>query len=112
MPPESRWDTEALEGASRYVQGLAARLRDIGIDADGRAIIGDPAPTITAAAKQVEADLIVMSTRGLTGPLRAALGSTADPVVRSAGRPVLLVRRRGAAQEGAASAMATEPAGN
>jgi nucleotide-binding universal stress UspA family protein len=106
LPPDPSWDTEALEGARRYVQGLASRLRDLGIEAEGRAVIGAPAAAIAAAAEEVEADLIVMSTRALTGPLRTALGSTADEVVQSAGRPVLLVRRRGAAQEAASGAVA------
>ena len=110
MPPDSSWDTEALEGAKRYVNGLAARLREIGIAAEGRAIIGDPASMITAMAQEVQADLIVMSTRALNGPVRTVVGSTADTVVRTAGRPVLLVRRRGAAHEEAASAVSAEAA--
>jgi nucleotide-binding universal stress UspA family protein len=44
-------------------------------------------------AEDVGADLIVMSTHALTGPVRTLLGSVADEVVRGAHQPVLLVRQ-------------------
>ena len=56
-------------------------------------MVGLPAERIVAAAEQVDADLIVMSTHGYQAPLRTLLGSVADEVVRHAGRPVVLVRR-------------------
>jgi glycine betaine transporter len=49
---------------------------------------------IVDGANAVAADMIVMSTHGFAGPARAVLGSTADEVVRTAHRPVLLVRQR------------------
>lgn len=52
---------------------------------------GDPARSILEQARTIEADLIVMSTRGEGGIVRAVLGSVADEVVRSAPCPVLLV---------------------
>jgi nucleotide-binding universal stress UspA family protein len=51
------------------------------------------AEAIVQAADTGNADLIVMSTRALTGPGRALLGSTADAVVRAADCPVLLIHR-------------------
>ncbi len=96
------WDEEALAGAERYVTGLAARLQRAGLSAEGRAVMGNISETlmgrvsslIVDGANAVAADLIVMSTHGFTGPVRAVLGSTADEVVRTAHRPVLLVRQR------------------
>jgi nucleotide-binding universal stress UspA family protein len=58
-----------------------------------RVMVGSPADRIVASAEQVDADLIVMSTHGYQAPLSTLLGSTANEVVRAAGRPVLLVRR-------------------
>jgi nucleotide-binding universal stress UspA family protein len=55
--------------------------------------MGGSVETIEAAADEADADLIVMSTHAYTGPARALLGSTADALVRTAKRPVLLVRR-------------------
>jgi nucleotide-binding universal stress UspA family protein len=88
------WDEEARKAAQAYVDGLAGRLRHAGVEATGRAVLGETVPAILAAAEELDADLLVMSTHALTGPARALLGSTADAVVRAARRPVLLVRQR------------------
>ena len=87
------WDTQAQEAAATYVGGLARRIGQTGLEAEGRAEIGDPTAVVAATADQVGADLVVMSTHALTGPARAVLGSVAGGVVRTAGRPVLLIRR-------------------
>ncbi len=94
VAPDPAWDDEALAAARSYVEGLSARLRKAGIEAEGRAVLGRAGATIVETANDVGADLIVMSTHALTGPARALLGSTADEVVREARRPVLLIRHR------------------
>jgi nucleotide-binding universal stress UspA family protein len=86
------WDTAALAGARRYTNGLVAQLRQRGAAVNGLAILGDVPRTIVETAQDVSADLVLMSTRGHTGPARAVLGSVADAVVRSAESPVLLIR--------------------
>jgi nucleotide-binding universal stress UspA family protein len=85
------WDEAALAGAKRYLEHLVDDLRERGIYAHGRAVLGDVARTISRTAQDVAADLIVMSTRAHTGPTRAVLGSVADEVVRVAQSPVLLL---------------------
>ena len=55
---------------------------------------GKPYEEIVAAAKRLEADLIIISTHGHTGLKHALLGSTAELVVRHAPCPVLVVRER------------------
>jgi nucleotide-binding universal stress UspA family protein len=45
-------------------------------------------------AREINADLIVLATRGYTGLKRVLLGSTAERVVRFAPCPVLVVRQR------------------
>jgi nucleotide-binding universal stress UspA family protein len=87
------WDEEAQRAAQGYVEGLAVRLGRAGVQASGQTVLGETVPSILAAAEQLDVDLIVMSTHALTGPVRALLGSTADEVVRTARRPVLLIRR-------------------
>jgi nucleotide-binding universal stress UspA family protein len=47
---------------------------------------------ITRTAKEIGADLIVMATTGRTGLKHAAIGSTAERVVRHAPCPVLTIR--------------------
>jgi nucleotide-binding universal stress UspA family protein len=47
--------------------------------------------TIVDTAREVDADLIVMATRGREGFLDALRGSTTEQVLRQAGRAVLAV---------------------
>ena len=54
--------------------------------------VGATADTINEIAREIGADLIVISTRGYTGLKYAFLGSTTTRVVRSAPCPVLVVR--------------------
>jgi len=94
------WDDEALASARTYVEGVVKRLRAAGVEADGDARqVPSVAEGIVHAADAANADVIVMSTRALTGPARAVLGSTADAVVRTAHCPVLLVHRGSEAEE-------------
>lgn len=53
------WDTEAREAAAAYVGGLARRIGQTGLQAEGRAEIADPTKVIAATAEQVGADLVV-----------------------------------------------------
>ncbi|MCP4337428.1 MAG: universal stress protein [Desulfobulbaceae bacterium] len=52
----------------------------------------NPADEIVKAEKEVNADLIAMSTHGRSGISRFALGSVADKVLRGGSVPVLMVR--------------------
>ncbi|HUS30265.1 MAG TPA: universal stress protein [Kofleriaceae bacterium] len=52
---------------------------------------GDARDTITSVAKEIGADLIVMSTHGRRGVTRALLGSVTEAIVRSAPCPVLTI---------------------
>ena len=49
---------------------------------------------IVEAAKELDADLIVMATHGYTGWKHFCIGSTAERVVRAAPCPVLVVREK------------------
>jgi nucleotide-binding universal stress UspA family protein len=51
-----------------------------------------PSTAINLAATEIEADLVVMGTRGLSGLKHAMLGSVAERVVRLAPCPVLTVK--------------------
>jgi nucleotide-binding universal stress UspA family protein len=55
---------------------------------------GRPAAEIVSAARELQADLIVISTHGYRGLERVLLGSTAENVVRQAGCPVLTIRAK------------------
>ena len=53
---------------------------------------GAPAATITEAARQWSADLIVIASHGRSGMRRALFGSVAEGVMRNAPCPVFVVR--------------------
>jgi len=53
---------------------------------------GKPADEILSAAREWEADVIVIGTHGRSGVSRLVLGSTAEAVVRHATCPILVVR--------------------
>jgi nucleotide-binding universal stress UspA family protein len=55
---------------------------------------GRPYEEIVRLAREIHADLIVLSTRGHSGLKHLLLGSTAERVVRSAQCPVLVARKR------------------
>jgi nucleotide-binding universal stress UspA family protein len=92
-------DNTALIEAKDYVADVAASIRQQGVGAEGVALLGDAAHTITQTARSVKADLIVMRTHARTGASRALLGSVADAVVRSSATPVMLLRDSSAVLE-------------
>ncbi|HYG36518.1 MAG TPA: universal stress protein [Clostridia bacterium] len=55
---------------------------------------GSPHLEIFEAAKELEADLIILATHGRTGLAHLLLGSTTEKVVRQAPCPVLVVREK------------------
>ena len=55
---------------------------------------GRPHEQIVAVAREINADLVALSTRGHSGLKHLLLGSTAERVVRNAPCPVLVTRKR------------------
>jgi nucleotide-binding universal stress UspA family protein len=76
-----------------HVDGVARRLRDLGLHCEARLATGQVANEIVRCADEIDADVIVMSTHSAPWPARAYVGSIAQEVLRSGSRPVLLVRR-------------------
>jgi nucleotide-binding universal stress UspA family protein len=106
------WDEESLASAKAYVDGLVVHLCEDGLSAHGTAFSApNAAHGIVDAADKNVADLIVMSTRALTGPARTLLGSVANLVVRSAHCPVLLIHRADDSEASPTPAADAAPAG-
>jgi len=57
---------------------------------------GDAAEEIVDYADKARTNLIIMSTQGRSGVRRWALGNVANKVLRATGKPVLLIRAKGA----------------
>jgi universal stress protein A len=74
----------------------ALRKQEVGGEIAGDAVVrtGSATAEIIAAAKEMSADLIVISTHGHSGLKHVLLGSVAEHVVRRAPCPVLVVRER------------------
>ena len=76
-----------------YVQGLAFEVaRRFGLTVTCHLSRGLPVDAIVEHAREVKADLVVMTSHGRTGFSRLWLGSVADGVVRESPIPVLIER--------------------
>jgi nucleotide-binding universal stress UspA family protein len=84
--------------ANAAQEGLLAaseRYRSKGITIDTVVRVGLPWNEVNAVAADVHADLIVVGTHGRRGFAHAFLGSVAERLIRTASRPVLVVRGKG-----------------
>lgn len=81
--------------AERYMTAVEERVRAAGFEGEVEWSVippGNIAASVVRHGREVDADLIVMTTHG-RGPMRRAwLGSVADGVIRTSPFPVLLVR--------------------
>jgi nucleotide-binding universal stress UspA family protein len=70
----------------------AERARKAGFTADARSMLGAPTwKGIVDAADEIEAELIVIGTRGLGGVREAVEGSVSHQVAEHSDRPVLII---------------------
>ena len=85
---------EQIEEVSReLLRKQTWRVKAVGGTVAGAHLrMGEAALEIVALAEELQADLIVMGSRGLGGVRRALIGSVSDSVVRHAHCPVLVVR--------------------
>ena len=85
-------DKSLQKAAANELRALADANVPRNVPADLEVRIGRPAEEIVAAANESKSDLIVLSTRGLTGLDRYLIGSVAERVARLAPCPVFLMR--------------------
>ena len=82
-------EKQALQSARDYIDGVAKRLRAIGYQARGIAVLGTPSAMILEEATKRRSDLILMGTRGRQGITRFVLGSVSHAVLHQMPCPVL-----------------------
>lgn len=87
------WEDLARASAHSYVEGVASRLQQNGLDVEPRVATGDISTEILRCAGEIDADVIVMSTHQVGAPARSYIPSVADHIIRQGVRPVLLVKR-------------------
>lgn len=89
---QAEYEAEARRSAQRMAEESAGRLSEAGLQASAEARAGDPGWEIVGAADALDADLVVVGSRGTTGLRRFVLGSVARKVVHHARASVLVVR--------------------
>jgi nucleotide-binding universal stress UspA family protein len=87
--------SESDQSAHQAVSDGVDELKKAGIDAEGevrQTVFGHAAREIVADAKEHDADVIIMGSRGRSDFAGALLGSTAHKVIHLTDRPVLVIR--------------------
>jgi len=87
--------SESDQEADQAVKEGVDALKQAGVDAEGDirpTTFGHAAREILADAKEHDADVIIMGSRGRSDFAGSILGSTAHKVIHLADRPVLVVR--------------------
>jgi universal stress protein A len=85
-------EREMRAGAEKELAGLLSLTANAGIQADSIVREGSPPKVIADVARELQSDLLVISTHGYTGLRHVLMGSIAEHVVRYAPCPVLVVR--------------------
>lgn len=97
LPPYALRHDEVLSeierGVRRDLLELADRHRTRSIDIKTHIRTGIAADMIVALATEIDADLVALPTHARRGVARFFLGSVAERVARTAGRPVLTLRQ-------------------
>jgi universal stress protein A len=90
--PREEWDQEKEEAEKKLADQMAhAKLTFLEVDAKLRTGI-DLHDEILRAAKQMSADLLVLTTHGFTGWKHLLFGSDAERILQHAPCPILVVR--------------------
>jgi nucleotide-binding universal stress UspA family protein len=94
VPPYYIADPDAHHYAVATIEAALAEARDHVVPARGEVLTPslDPAHEILEAACRIDADLIVVGSRGRGAIAGAILGSVSRAVVRHADRPVLVAK--------------------
>jgi nucleotide-binding universal stress UspA family protein len=92
IPAEAEFSFQ-LDEAKSQSEASIKKYDDVpGVTWRAETRLGDPAGMILSAARELEADFIVMASTGKGAFSRLALGSVADRIARTSPIPVLIVR--------------------
>lgn len=92
LPPD--FDDHVRVAAEKKLACLGKEVEDQGVSVEIHLSKLFPSDAIVRTAVEIEADMIVMGTRGLTGLEHVLLGSVAESTIRIAPCPVVSVRAR------------------
>ena len=88
-----KFDSRKKESES-YLAQLKTEVRDKGIQADARVVHGPVVKSILTAAEEMDVDIIVMASHGLSGWSRTFYGSVTASILQKIDRPLLIIRTR------------------
>jgi nucleotide-binding universal stress UspA family protein len=91
-PEDLQWAINPREDVDATLEAAAVVAREVGVPVNLYARQGDPADAILDVAEEVEADLIVVGNKGMTGAKRFLLGSVPNKVSHHAPCSVLIIR--------------------
>jgi len=83
-------EERALQSARDFIESVAGRLRSLGYEARGRAVLGTPSDMILREANRLQSELILMGSRGRKGVTRFVLGSVSHALLHRMPCPVLI----------------------
>jgi nucleotide-binding universal stress UspA family protein len=89
--PDGVWDG-IRRAAEAKLEECRERVASAGVEVTSEVSAALPSEAILAAANEIDADLIVMGTRGYTGLKHVLLGSVAERTIRLAPCSVLTVK--------------------
>jgi nucleotide-binding universal stress UspA family protein len=91
LPGLDRGTRYGVNAAARYLTPLAGALGECGVSAQAFVAPGSAPRVIAEAARELSADLVVMSTHGRSGLGRWLFGSVAEELLHDCPAPVLLL---------------------
>jgi nucleotide-binding universal stress UspA family protein len=91
-PEDMQWVINPRQEVEGSLSGAADIAREAGVKVFTHAREGDPADAILDVAEEVEADLVMVGNKGMTGAKRFLLGSVPNKVSHHAPCSVLIVR--------------------
>ena len=92
VPGDLQWMVNPREDVADTLERAATSLREAGVDVEIHAREGDPADAILDLAEEVNADLIVVGNKGMTGARRFLLGSVPNKISHHAPCSVYIAR--------------------
>ena len=94
IPYSDKEMQQIKQKAGEYLDTVAGNMRAKGLNARTMVTAGHAAEEIVKVAHEIKANIIAMSTHGLSGIKRWALGSIADKVLHISDIPVLIIRAK------------------
>jgi nucleotide-binding universal stress UspA family protein len=91
-PADVQYEINPSEDVNLVLDAAAAAAKQDGVDVHTHPVHGDPADAILNVAERIDADLIVVGNKGMTGARRFILSSVPNNISHHAPCSVLIVR--------------------